>query len=279
MSLPLRAIDVHRSQLGPGDFRSLGRDLCRLFVFSGVVVALGCFARAASAPDASVEGQSASTGAIVQRLVENNRDRANRLPECTSKRHYHIEFHGFGRNMVADMNVDVRDHGSASKTFRITSESGSHVLLEHVLEKLIDNERDASQNKEQNGLTPLNYNFTLVGNAYEDGRSLFILQVEPKENRKLLYRGRIWVDARDYAVARIEAEPAKNPSFWIHSTQIHHVYAKVGDFWLPQRNVSESKTRFGGTATLTIDYGNYALAGVNAPQQTAVASNQASSDR
>ncbi len=39
-------------------------------------------------------------------------------------------------------------------------------------------------------------------------------RVEPQTNNKLLFRGRIWVDAEDFAVVRIEAVPAKNPSFW-----------------------------------------------------------------
>jgi hypothetical protein len=237
-------------------------------------------ARASSSPDATAASQSASTATIVQRLVENNRARADRLPECTSKRHYHIEFHGFGRNMLADMDVDVIDHGSASRTFHVTSESGSHVLLDHVLKKLLDNETDAARNKEQTSLTPLNYNFTLVGSTNEGGRPLYILQVEPKVKRRLLYRGRIFVDAGDYAVVKIEAQPAENPSFWIHSTDIHHVYAKVGDFWLPQRNVSESKTRFGGTATLTIDYGHYEFPqSASSSAQSSIASSQSSSLR
>ena len=198
-----------------------------------------------------------TTAPIVQQLVERNKDRADRMPECTSKRHYHIQFHGFGRTMDADMDVEVLDHGSASRTFHITAQSGSHVLLDHVLKKLLESEQEAAQHKNATGLTPQNYRFTLVGNANEDGRQLFILQVEPKINQKLLYRGRIWVDATDFAVVRVEAQPAENPSFWIRSTEIHHVYSKVGDFWLPQRNVSESKIRFGGTATLTIDYSNY----------------------
>ena len=159
--------------------------------------------------------------------------------------------------MEADMDVDVLDHGSASRSFHITAQSGSHVLLDHVLKKLLENEQEAAQHRDATGLTPQNYKFTLIGNTNEDGRQLFILQVEPKTNQKLLYRGRIWVDAADYAVVRIEAKPAENPSFWIRSTEIHHVYSKVGDFWLPQRNVSESKTRLGGRATLTIDYGDY----------------------
>lgn len=232
-----------------------------------VSVLLGCAVLLASAmssnasdsPAASPPDQASQTASIVQKLVENNKDRADRLPACTSKRHYHIQFHGFGRTMVADMDVEVLDHGSASRTFQITAQSGSHVLLDHVLKKLLDTEQEAYQHRNATGLTPQNYRFTLVGSTNDNGRQFFILQVDPKASQKLLYRGRIWVDAADYAVARVEAQPAQNPSFWIRSTEIHHVYSKVGDFWLPQRNVSESKIRFGGTATLTIDYADYHL--------------------
>ncbi|MFZ2023839.1 MAG: hypothetical protein WBA18_00505 [Terracidiphilus sp.] len=242
-----------------------------------VMLACAICARVAGQAGPAATDQNAATTAIVQRLVENNKVRADRLPECTSKRHYHVEFHGFGRNMAADMDVDVTDHGSASRTFHVTSESGSHVLLDHVLKRLLENEQDAARNREATGLTPLNYRFDLVGNTNENGRPLFILQVEPKVSRGLLYRGKIWVDATDYAVVRIEAQPAENPSFWIRSTKIHHVYSKVGDFWLPQRNVSESKIRFGGAATLTIDYGGYVFASPNAPSTLSVIASSQSS--
>jgi hypothetical protein len=68
------------------------------------------------------------------------------------------------------------------------------------------------------------------------------------------------VDAQDYAVVKIDAHPAKNPSFWISDTEIHHVYEKDGDFWLPKSNRSETKVRLGGTAILTIEYGDYRFA-------------------
>lgn len=254
MNWRLPAIDgLARRSISQCQWRMGVRALLGCAILLAGVIALNASDSHATPP----ADEAAATASIVQRLVENNKDRADRLPNCTSKRHYHIQFHGFGRNMVADMDVDVLDHGSASRTFHITAQSGSHVLLDHVLKKLLESEQEAAQHKNATGLTPQNYKFTLIGNTNEDGRQLFILQVEPKTNQKLLYRGKIWVDAADYAVVKIEAQPAENPSFWIHSTQIHHVYSKVGEFWLPQRNVSESKTRFGGTATLTIDYSNY----------------------
>jgi hypothetical protein len=67
------------------------------------------------------------------------------------------------------------------------------------------------------------------------------------------------VDSRDFSVCRIEAEPSKNPSFWIKKTDIHHSYMKIGDFWLPAENESVSQIRGGGRAVLTIKYQNYEI--------------------
>ena len=39
----------------------------------------------------------------------------------------------------------------------------------------------------------------------------YVLNVIPRTDEKFLYRGKIWVDAKDFAVTRIEAEPAKEP--------------------------------------------------------------------
>jgi hypothetical protein len=39
----------------------------------------------------------------------------------------------------------------------------------------------------------------------------YTLSVQPKIPSKFLYRGRIWVNEKDFAVCRIEAEPAQNP--------------------------------------------------------------------
>lgn len=82
------------------------------------------------------------------------------------------------------------------------------------------------------------------------------------------------MDAADFAVARIEVEPAKNPSVWISSSNIENTYAATDGVWLPQKNRSESKIRIGGTAVLTIDYGTYqvAVAGSHTHAATRLAS-------
>jgi hypothetical protein len=118
-------------------------------------------------------------------------------------------------------------------------------------------------------LTPANYRFQLAGSEQLDGRPTYILQVDPLKPSKFLYRGKVWVDAADYAVAKIAVEPAKNPSFWISSTQIESTNSKTDGIWLPQKNRSVSKIRIGGAAVLTIDYGTYRLAVIGQPQTAA----------
>jgi len=74
-----------------------------------------------------------------------------------------------------------------------------------------------------------------------------------------LYRGTIWIDAQDFAVTRIEAEPARNPSFWTKKSQIRHRYQKIGEFYLPALNQTVTDVRLGGKAVLTIRYHDYKL--------------------
>ena len=110
-----------------------------------------------------------------------------------------------------------------------------------------------------------NYKFSLIGEDTLDGRKAYLLQVEPKIVRQLLFRGKIWVDAEDFAVMKVDAQPAQNPSFWIKNTEIDHSYSKVGEFWLPGSAKSETKVRLGDVATLTIEYGGYEVGSSSLP--------------
>jgi hypothetical protein len=192
-------------------------------------------------------------------MEDRNQERAELLRGYTAKRHYQVEYHGFPATLAASMDVDVTYDAPTSKHFQIVSQTGSGLLIDRVFKKLLKSEEEAAQDQGRTALTTANYNFSLAGSEIDSGRKLYILNVAPKADGKLLYRGRIWVDADDYAVARIEAEPAQNPSFWIRKTEIHHVYSKTGDFWLPATNRSVTKVRVGGTAVLTIDYGTYRI--------------------
>lgn len=196
---------------------------------------------------------------VVDRMQKHDQAQMEMLSSYQALRHYALEYRGVFNTMDARMDVEVTYNAASGKSFRVLSESGSHTLCERVLQRAVDSEKEASLNRSATALTRANYKFHLVGSELLNGRSAYILDVEPIIPSKFLYQGRIWVDGIDFAVARMEVQPGRNPSFWISRTVIHHVNTDMGGFWLPQQNRSETKVRIGGTAVMTIDYGAYRI--------------------
>lgn len=213
--------------------------------------------------EATSESPSLTAGQIADRLEDKNRERALALREFEGARIYNLEYRGLGGPKQAEMKVRMDFRAPATKSFTVLEQDGSKLIIDHVFKKLLQSEQDAlsEENRRASALTSENYEFSLVGREECAGIDTYVLGVTPraKLRDKYLYQGKIWVSATDFAVTRIEGAPAKNPSFWIKKTQIEHRYVKVGDFWLPEQNRTESQIRFGGQAVLTIDYLDYRI--------------------
>ena len=203
--------------------------------------------------------ETLSADQIVVQMEHHSASQREGLKRYHAVRHYQVEYRGFTKTIAASMEVDVEFDVSSGKSFRILSQSGSKFLCDKVLKRAVDSEKEASKDRDATALTPANYRFKVAGSETLGGRLAYIMQVDPVANSKFLYRGKIWVDAQDFAVVKIEAEPAKNPSFWISRTLIRSTSSKTGSFWLPKQNRSETKVRIGGTAVLTNDYGDYQI--------------------
>ncbi len=198
---------------------------------------------------------------VVEKLAEKNAERAAALQEYRSRRTYQLDYSGFPSKMHAEMVVDMKYDAPATEQFTIVSQTGPKWMINMVLKRLMETEQESinEKNRASVQITSQNYNFTMLDSQEAVDGCSYVLGVEPKNPNKFLFRGKIWVDDKDFAVCRIEAEPAKNPSFWIKSTEIHHVFEKVGNFWFPAENLSVSRVRLDGRATLTIKYGGYEI--------------------
>jgi hypothetical protein len=203
----------------------------------------------------------------VDNLVRRNQERAQALLHLEATRVYRLVYHGLPSDREAEMTVQATYDRPSSKDFKIISQNGSKLIVNRVFKKLLDSEKEAAQ-PEMSAKTQLNrdnYNFELVGYEASKTGGQYVLRVEPKSRSKYVYRGQVWVDGTDFAVTRIEAEPAENPSFWTKKNEIHHEYEKVQDFWLPAKNESVSYIRLGGRATLTIEYKDYRVTDARHP--------------
>jgi outer membrane lipoprotein-sorting protein len=238
-------------------FRHLS--MCAL-LFGACTLAAVCQSTLPGPPAATaVASAPLSVEQVVKKLQENNADRAAALNQYEATRVYRMEYRGFPSNRDAEMVVNMTYHSPNSKQFSIVSETGTKFIIEHVFKKLLESEQEAAndENRRHTALSTENYEFTWSGYDGAPGAGQYVLNLIPKTRNKFLYRGKIWVDAKDFAVVRIEGEPGKNPSVFIKKTDIQHRYEKVGDFWLPAENHTQSVIRLGGIATLTIEYEDY----------------------
>ena len=212
-------------------------------------------------PSISILSDHLTIDQIIKNLEKKNAQRSAALEQFEGKRIYRMQYRGFPSNRDAEMVVKVNFRAPNTKEFTIVSTSGSRFVIDRVFKKLLEGEQEAAKggNPRESALTRENYDFELAG--YEDTLQggQYVINLLPKSRNRFLYRGKIWVDAGDFAVARIEAEPARNPSVWIKKTAVSHRYVKVDNFWLPAENHTESTIRMGGTAALSIEYRDYRI--------------------
>ena len=206
-----------------------------------------------------------SADVIVQRLMAANAQRSQALRGYRGTRVYHLSYHGLFGSHDAGMQVEAIYTAPDRKDFNVVAQNGSKLLVNRVLLKLLSSEQEAQkeQNRKELEISPKNYDFAMAGTEHTAGEDFYVLEVSPKGKSKYLYRGKLWIDARDFAVARMQGEPARSPSLWVSHTQIEYRWAKIAGFWLPVHNESVTQVRMGGKAVLTIEYTDYQVTGVN----------------
>ena len=194
---------------------------------------------------------------ILERMMQADSRRLAVLAGYSGLRHYRFDNLKFNKH--AEMTVRMSCGADGIKKFEVVSESGSGFVRNRIIRKMIEAEEESSQKGErkETRIIPENYEFRLVGTEVSDGRDSYVLEIAPKVPSKFSIRGRIWVDAEDFAIARVEGQPAKNPSFWIRSANVEQRYGRTGQFWLPSLNHSVAQARIFGATEVVIEYSDY----------------------
>jgi hypothetical protein len=217
------------------------------------VLSIFAFALAGSC----LEAQAPTPDQVIARMLDRDRERQSSLDGYTARRRYVLENERHHKR--AEMLVRVTCVKDGTKEFEIVSSDGWGIARKHVFPKLLEAETDASHpgSRERSRIIPENYTFHMAGTEMVNSRPAYVIEVTPKTSNKYLMKGKIWVDAEEYAIVRIDGQPAKNPSFWTKSVHFVHTYAKQGPFWLPQSDESVTDVRILGATDLKIEYFGY----------------------
>jgi hypothetical protein len=216
-----------------------------------LVAALAAAQQSSSAPDVNT---------IVARMMVVRQEYKARAQAYIVKRNYELldKQAQPKAQVVASIAFNPPDHG------HYTIESSSGGMGQKVLRDILQKETETHKDAERKELSPENYEFRLLGNESLDGRTCYILAMAPRRQEKDMMRGKIWVDALDYRIHRIEGNPVKSPSWWIRDLHIQMSFNDVNGMWLRTFTHAVADVRFSGQYIMESRDLEYTL-----PQQTA----------
>ena len=195
-----------------------------------------------------------STQDIVDRMMQRNAWQDEKLLQFSALRKFYAANIRFKTDSTMYVQTVFRRPDHVEST--VTSQEGSAFIRSRVFDKILEaeNETHARKDKQQVDITPMNYDFALVGTENCNGRECYRMRISPKRRDKYSLDGEVWIDAEDYSIVRMHGVPARRPSIWTLKTEIDRRYQKVDGIWLPERMESSSNVMIAGHSTLSIEY-------------------------
>lgn len=192
-----------------------------------------------------------SADEVIARMAESERQQEKNLQHYRTVREYRLA-NGDGSKSVQALASVVYDANGA-KTISVMRESGSEGIFRRVIGKVLEAEERASrENQSEMRLSQANYAFKLLGTEMREGRNCYVLQLVPKRKSKYLLDGKAWVDAKEYAVVRIEGRPSASLGFWVGKPYISQSFQKVGNIWFMSRNESLTNAKLFGKVVFSM---------------------------
>ena len=213
---------------------------------AAVLLVAGGLLRAGSA-DGSEQNR------IIEGMMRRQTAQQEAILSYTRVQHYSVTSARFGAK--AEREVRIHSDPVKGKSYEIVSRSGSTVIQNRVLDGLLEAEIASSQGSEL--LTLANYSFHLLGQEALGGGNCYVLETDPKHKDKRLLKGRIWLDAEDFSVIRVEGRSSESLSFWVGKPVIVRDYTRIAGYTWATRAHSHIDNLLLGKSELVIEYRDY----------------------
>ncbi len=220
-------------------------------------------ALSAFAPSRSIADQLPDVGSVVRGVDASVHSRIDRLAGYTVTEHYAV-FRGKDEaHPSAEMLVKTTYTREIGKRYEIVSQSGSSLWRNEVLLTLLDNEKRMSQpgNVETALIDSTNYEMKLDASPRDrlNGRDCLVLDITPRHKSEYLFKGRIWVDAQDFAIVQLKGTASKSAFFLASAAEVSRQYDEMDALPMATHAQAVSGSALLGQTTVKIDYSNYQL--------------------
>jgi hypothetical protein len=205
--------------------------------------------------------QPLDISAIVHGVDASVKNRIDHLAAYTVTEHYAVFRGKDERHPTSEMLVRTTYRKQQGKSFEILSQSGSAFWRNEVLSTLLSNEKHMSLpgNVETALITSANYEMTLDAKGREqiNGRDCLVLDITPRRASQFLIKGKVWVDARDFAIVLLKGRASKSAFFLASAAEVARQYDEVKGLPMATHVQAISNSSLLGQTVVKIDYTDY----------------------
>jgi hypothetical protein len=206
--------------------------------------------------------QSPTTESVVARMIEARTESRNRLRPYQVLRNYKL----FGKDRQktkSEVAADITFVPPDVQQYIIHKIDGLG-LGEVIVRKILESENELLTNRSASDISKANYDFRLIREDTLNSQPCYVLEIRLLRKHTNLLRGVIWVDASTYLPHRIEGEPAKPPSWWVHDIHVTLDFQDVHGMWLQTALLSTANVRLLGPHTIVSRDMEYRMGGLEA---------------
>jgi hypothetical protein len=212
---------------------------------------------------APISAQSPDLSAIIQGIDNSVKNRTDKIADYTVTEHYVVYRGQDATNAAAEMTVQTVYRRQNGKSYTILSQKGSALMRDEVLGTLLDNEKRLSQpgNIETALINSTNYEIRLDPSIHEslNGRDCFVLDIAPRRNSEYLFKGKLWVDATDFAIVQLKGTASKSAFFLAKAAAVSRQYDRIDGLPMATHAEAVSASSLLGQTVVKIDYSNYQI--------------------
>jgi outer membrane lipoprotein-sorting protein len=211
----------------------------------------------------TLAAQQIDAATVIREVDAAVKARIDHLQGYTVTEHYAVFRGKDDVHPAAEMTVKTVYQKETGKNYTVLSQSGSEFIRKHVLNTLLDDEKEINLPgiREHSWITSANYEMKLKTGATEqmDGRNCVALAITPRRKAPNMIEGTLWVDALDGSIVRLEGTTSQSPSIFTDPAKVMRRYVNMNGFGMATQARAVSESFLLGRTTVVIDYRDYQI--------------------
>jgi hypothetical protein len=149
-----------------------------------------------------------------------------------------------------------------SKIGRVTYDAlrfdGDNTVKKEVIARYLSTETQASEAPNPKiAINESNYKFKLKGLQTKEGRTVYVMELNPRRKEVGLFKGEVWMDPETFLTLREAGRFVKSPSVFIKKVEFVRNYEIRDGVSVPMNMSSFADTRIVGRTELNVTYSNF----------------------